>query len=162
MFQDQRGSVMSHRRRVQWFVVLATVVGMAASASAVSAARRASSPIDGRWESSFPLAKLLVPGASRACAEKAYGPWTAEFSDGHYRIHNARSGAGGTGTFTIVSHTFRSRTITAVCDKSPSVCAVSVFRDRLAFTNEPGYPQCAWGVASWQRVSRQPDDAAPG
>ena len=143
---------MSQRILLRWLVVLTAVVAVG-SVSAASAARQASSPIDGRWKSSFPLAKLLVPGNSRACAEKAYGPWTADFSDGRYRIHNERSGATGTGTFTVIGDTFRSRTVTAVCDKSPSTCAVNAFRDRLTFTDEPGYPRCAWGVASWVRVS---------
>ena len=100
-----------------------------------------------------PTREAPRPGNSRACAEEAYGTWTADFSDGRYRIHNERSGATGTGTFTVIGDTFRSRTVTAVCDKSPSTCAVNAFRDRLTFTDEPGYPRCAWGVAPWVRVS---------
>jgi hypothetical protein len=99
------------------------------------------------------IGQRLVASATTV-RKHLYGPWTAKFSDGGYRIHNTRSGAVGTGTFTIVSGIFRARTITAVCNKSPSICAASVFRDRLTFTNEPGHQPCDWGTAPWVGVPR--------
>jgi hypothetical protein len=45
-------------------------------------------------------------------------------------------------------------TETAVCDKTTNVCKVTVFHNRLAFTNDSPYPPCGgWTVATWARVS---------
>jgi hypothetical protein len=147
---------MPHRTRSSWAVLLTAVVAVA-SASAVSAAQQPSpaSPIDGSWKSSFTLGHLQALGASQSCAQKAYGPWTAEFSHARYRIHNERSGATGSGTFAMIAgNIVRLVTATAVCDKTTNVCKVTVFHNRLALTNDSGYPPCGgWSVATWVRVS---------
>ena len=97
---------MSQRRPFHWFVVFAVVATISASA-AEAAPQPAGSPIDGRWSSSFPLARLRASGAPKSCVQKAYWPWTAEFRNGHYRIQNQRSGASGSGTFSTSGTTVR-------------------------------------------------------
>jgi hypothetical protein len=147
-----RYRTMSHRISLCRLALLAAVVAAGFACAAAAAPQSYSSPIDGNWTSSFARSHLLARGASGSCLRKSYGPWTAEFGHGRYRIHNRWSGATGTGTFTVTGGIFRSRTITAVCDRSPSTCGVEVFRARLTFSNEPGYPACQWGVAAWVRV----------
>ena len=147
---------MAHQTRSYWLVVLtAVVVGVSASAAFAAQQPPRPSPIDGSWKSSFALSHIQALGASRSCAQKTSGPWTAEFSNARYRIHNERSGASGSGTFTMIAgNIVRLVTETAVCDKTTNVCKVTVFHNRLAFTNDSPYPPCGgWTVATWARVS---------
>jgi hypothetical protein len=140
---------MPPRARLRLLVVLAAL------ASAAAAAAAGPSAIDGRWQSSFSHSRLLAMGAGAACADRAYGPWTARFGDGRYRIHNSRSGASGSGTFTIVGEIVRFVVATPVCDRSPSDCRASIYHGRLTFTNAPsGYAACGgWTTASWVRAA---------
>jgi hypothetical protein len=141
---------------VRWSVVVAAAAAAAILTVAQASARSLPiSPVDGRWKATITRAALIRTGeVDQASAAKLYGPYTARFAAGRFKIRNGRTGRGAAGSFTLSGKLVRFVFAYGVGLKpgAVAVCAESVYRDRLTFTKAPGRPCLAFDAAVWTRV----------
>jgi len=112
------------------------------------------SPIDGRWHTTLTRASLMRTG--EVGSEEAgllSGAWTARFVNGHFHVHDERTGGGARGTFAVTGRLVRFVFAggTGIDPGATATCEMSVYRDRLTFATTGGRPCMAWNAESWTR-----------
>jgi hypothetical protein len=136
-------------------VVAAAAIAAVLTVASASARSLPTSPIDGRWTATLTRTELIRTGeVNLRDAFKLYGPYTAQFADGHFRALNKRTGRGAAGTFTVTGRLVRFVFAYGVGVKpgTVGVCTESVYRDRLTFARVPGRACEAFEAAVWTRV----------